>query len=154
MTASPDTGRRVRTGEWTAVGWSFLYFGYTYCPDICPLTLVEVANLRRQLRIRCENLDARYYLVSVDPQRDTPDALRRYLAPFDARFVGATGSPQTLARLLDDLGAGPDMPPAANAGYPGSLILVGPDATVRAQFLPPFDVALLTAAYLKARVRK
>ncbi|QRQ88853.1 SCO family protein [Cupriavidus oxalaticus] len=134
--------------------WTLVLLGDTHCGNPCRAALAALAGLYQRLSPTQKLATTQVLFVSLDPQRDTPDALRRYLAPFDARFVGATGSPQTLARLLDDLGAGPDMPPAANADYPGSLILVGPDATVRAQFLPPFDVTLLTAAYLKARVRK
>ncbi len=89
--------------------------------------------------------------VSLDPQRDTPTRLRTYLAPFDTRFLGGTATPAALGHLADDIHGGR---PASGEGKAGSLVLVGPDGTVRAEFLPPFDVELLTAEYLKTRARK
>ena len=52
--------------------WSFLYFGYTYCPDVCPLTLVELANVKRELEADGISPPTVFYFVSVDPRRDTP----------------------------------------------------------------------------------
>jgi protein SCO1/2 len=97
--------------------------------------------------------------VSLDPERDTPEILRRYLASFDARFIGASGSWQTLERLTEDLGISVRKPlhPATrvdNTSYAGSLVLIGPDGVVRAELLPPFDALLLTAEYLKTRARR
>jgi len=96
--------------------------------------------------------------VSFDPQGDTPALLQKYLAPFDSRFIGATAPWQTLKRLADDLNMSARLPEspvsAGNNSYHGSLLLMGPDGTVRGEFLPPFDVLLLTAEYLKTRARK
>src|SRR5512134_459168 len=52
--------------------WSFLYFGYTYCPDVCPLALIELASVKTLLATESTGVAAEYYLVSVDPARDTP----------------------------------------------------------------------------------
>jgi cytochrome oxidase Cu insertion factor (SCO1/SenC/PrrC family) len=81
------------------------------------------------------------------------------MEPFDKRFVGVTGSRQTLKRLVDDLSVSVRVAAAPGAGdvsknsYSGSLLLMGPDGTVRSELLPPFDVLLLTAEYLKTRAR-
>src|SRR5688572_258963 len=74
--------------------WSFLYFGYTYCPDVCPLTLVELAELKKLLAANGVAESTRYYLVSVDPERDTPERLREYVAYFDSELRGLTGTPE------------------------------------------------------------
>jgi len=97
--------------------------------------------------------------VSLDPERDTPENLRQYLASFDERFIGVTGSLQTLRGLTGDLGVSVPNPskPASrvdNTSYAGSLVLIGPDGVVRAELLPPFDPLLLTAEYLKTRARR
>ncbi len=134
--------------------WTLVLLGDTHCGAPCGAALTALTGMYQRISTTQKLATTQVLFVSLDPQRDTPDALRRYLSPYDARFMGATGSPQTLARMIDDLGARPGVPPAPNAAYPGSLTLVGPDATVHGQFLPPFDVPLLTAAYLKARVRK
>ena len=79
--------------------WSFVYFGYTYCPDVCPLTLVALASLKGQLAAEQPAARIVYYLVSVDPRRDTPERLREYVSYFDSTFRGLTGSPSSLAAL-------------------------------------------------------
>ena len=75
--------------------WNLLFFGYTFCPDICPATLAELRQLRTKLP---EDAKQRMQpvLVSVDPERDTPEQLKKYLEYFGAGFIGLTGS-------LDDI---------------------------------------------------
>jgi protein SCO1/2 len=128
--------------EALAGGWSFLYFGYTYCPDICPLTLVEVANLRRQLRIRCDGLDARYYLVSVDPQRDTPERLREYVRYFDRDFHGVTGRAAEIDKLVKKVGAFYELPAdrsndAYLVGHSSTVTVIDPEGKLHAVFTMP-----------------
>jgi protein SCO1/2 len=74
---------------------ALVYFGYTRCPDICPLTLVCVAQSRRLLAANGRSIDA--YFITVDPERDTPARLREYLANFDPPVVGLTGTDAELA---------------------------------------------------------
>jgi protein SCO1/2 len=70
--------------------WLVIYFGYTFCPDICPTTMMELAQALQALGRRAEEVQAIF--ISVDPQRDKPDLLAEYLNTFDPRFVGLTGS--------------------------------------------------------------
>ena len=72
-------------GKWLAV-----YFGYTFCPDICPTTMMELAQAFRALGPRAAAVQAIF--VTVDPRRDKPDILAEYLKAFDQRFVGLTGT--------------------------------------------------------------
>ncbi len=74
-----------------------MFFGFTYCPDICPTTLARLMSLMGKLGPDAENLQV--ILVSVDPERDTPPVLKSYLAAFDPRFVGLTGTPEQLANM-------------------------------------------------------
>ncbi|MFZ5721399.1 MAG: SCO family protein [Pseudomonadota bacterium] len=73
--------------------WSVVFFGFTHCPDICPTTLFELAQVEPALGARAENFQA--VLISVDPQRDTPEQMRAYVAnpAFPKRLVGLTGTP-------------------------------------------------------------
>ena len=73
-----------------------VYFGYTQCPDECPLTLANARWAIEQLGERGERLD--FVLVTVDPINDTPAVLRAYLDRFDTRFIGLTGSDEHLAQ--------------------------------------------------------
>lgn len=137
--------------------WTFVLLGDTHCGQRCAAPLSALAGMYRRIA-RTQALETTQVLfVSSDPARDSPVVLRNYLARFDERFIGATGPSPTLQRLADDLGA--DLTPAgladATAGnHEIALLLVGPDGAIRAEFLPPFDVELLTAAYLKTRLRR
>lgn len=74
-----------------------LVFGYTACGDVCPVTAGMLAQARRKLGARAEKLQVVF--VSVDPERDTPAALREYLARFDKSFIGITGTAQQMAAI-------------------------------------------------------
>jgi protein SCO1/2 len=134
--------------------WSLLFFGYTYCPDICPLTLVELAAMKRELAASASSLRADYYLVSVDPRRDTPERLREYVAYFDPDFRGLTGSPDALAALAhatETVFAIPDGQDADNylVSHSSNVIVLDPRGAVHAIFTPPHDPARLAADFTK-----
>ena len=70
--------------------WTLIFFGFTHCPDICPTTMAELAELKAQL-VGTEASDARVVMLSVDPARDTPERLAQYVPYFHADFIGVTG---------------------------------------------------------------
>ena len=70
--------------------WTLIFFGFTHCPDICPTTMADLAELKAQL-VGTEASDARVVMLSVDPARDTPERLAQYVPYFHADFVGVTG---------------------------------------------------------------
>lgn len=76
---------------------TLLYFGYTHCPDVCPTTLATLAHTLDMLGDDARNVQVLF--VSVDPQRDTPQVLKRYTAAFGPEFTGLTGSDSQLRRL-------------------------------------------------------
>mgnify|MGYP001795434024 CR=1 FL=1 len=81
---------------------SLVFFGLTYCPDICPATLVNIKNAYDRLP---EGVEAPQTLfISVDPERDTPDALTRYLSldAFTDNVVGLTGTPEQIRAVADE----------------------------------------------------
>jgi protein SCO1/2 len=75
-----------------------IYFGYTYCPDICPATLANVAQAIRSMS-ESQAKDIQLIMVSLDPARDTPDKLKEYVAHFHPSFIGVTGSDEELAEV-------------------------------------------------------
>ena len=134
--------------------WSLLYFGYTYCPDVCPLTLVELARLKPLL----ETKRVEYYFVSVDPRRDTPARLREYVAYFDPELHGLTGSPQELAELAAAAETVFDVPEGEDAdnylvSHSSNVVLLDPRARVHAVFAPPHEPATLAAEFTKVAAR-
>ncbi len=74
-----------------------IYFGYTFCPDICPATLANVGQALRELGDDAE--DVQLIMISLDPERDTPEKLAAYVAHFHPSFIGATGTPEELAEV-------------------------------------------------------
>jgi protein SCO1 len=86
-------------------GWSFLFFGYTNCPDVCPATLATLATLEKHLRAAGAAPRPKVVFVSLDAARDTPAQLARYVPYFDPEFVGVTAKDQpTIEGLARDLG--------------------------------------------------
>lgn len=94
-------GRPVSEADF-AGGFVLLYFGYSFCPDVCPTALLTMADARARL---AEPGRVRPVLVTVDPARDTPERLADYLAAFGPDFVGLTGPQPEIARLARRFGA-------------------------------------------------
>lgn len=74
-----------------------LYFGYTFCPDVCPATLAEIAGAMDILGKDAK--DVQTIMISVDPERDTPEQLAEYVAHFDPNFLGVTGTEEEVAEI-------------------------------------------------------
>ena len=82
--------------------WSFVFFGYTNCPDVCPTTLSVLNSVAQKLGDLDE--DIRFVFLSVDPERDTPEVIGQYVANFGADTIGVTGELSELRKLTDGLG--------------------------------------------------
>ena len=74
-----------------------LYFGYTFCPDVCPTTLSELSKALDILGSEAKNVQV--IMISVDPQRDTPEILAEYVTHFHPSFIGVTGAPEEIAQV-------------------------------------------------------
>ena len=82
-----------------------LFFGFTYCPDVCPTTLTTLAAARDDLESAGMDTKALQILfITVDPERDTPEQLKQYLSLFDANVTGLTGSPDKVRLALQQFG--------------------------------------------------
>lgn len=81
---------------------SAVFFGFTYCPDVCPTTLFEMDAWLNELGPEGENIRA--YFVSVDPERDTPEVLARYIGNVTDKVTGITGEPEDVARMARSFG--------------------------------------------------
>jgi protein SCO1/2 len=78
---------------------SLMFFGFTYCPDVCPTALAEVSGWLTELGAEAGDLEV--YFVTVDPERDRPELLATYLGAFDPRIVGITGPVDAVHAMLD-----------------------------------------------------
>ncbi|WP_457788369.1 SCO family protein [Pseudomonas sp. PL-6] len=126
--------------------WSLLFFGYTFCPDICPATLAQLRQLQGQLPEETR-ARLRLVLVSVDPKRDTPEQLKKYLSYFDAGFVGLTGEEATLQKFANAVSI-PYIPADTSkdnytVDHSGNLVIIGPDGTQRGFIRAPINNAKL-----------
>jgi len=83
--------------------WTFLFFGYTSCPDVCPTTLNEMAILKKRLAKTTQRNKIQVVFISVDPARDTPEHLKNFVAYFDNEFIGATGTIDQLNVLTEQV---------------------------------------------------
>jgi protein SCO1/2 len=134
-TSGARVDQRLLEGHWSAV-----YFGYTYCPDVCPTTLSALGAAIGQLGADSARL--KVVFITVDPERDTPARLRDYLATpsFPKSMIGLTGSPSAIARAAaawrvyyKRSGAGPDY----SVDHTSVVYLMDPQA----RFVRPLDFA-------------
>ena len=84
--------------------WDLVFFGFTHCPDICPTTLQVLATARTELEKRGQSPLPRIVLVSVDPERDTPEILGQYVDYFGEGNLGITGTLEEITKLTSGLG--------------------------------------------------
>ena len=120
---------------------ALVYFGYTNCPDICPTTLFNAARAREMMGSAGDRLQV--IMVSVDPQRDTADALGTYVGHFDDTFLGVTGNPDDLSRVATLFGIHVKQNEGSvEEGYTvdhtGSLMAIDPEGSIRVLY--PHDV--------------
>jgi protein SCO1 len=132
---------------------AMVFFGYTTCPDVCPLTMAHLAQARKQLGAEAQQVDA--YFVTVDPERDSPQRLREYLGKFDPAIVGLTGTDAELERARQIFGVVAqrrDVPGSAVAyfmDHSAGLYLIDPASRLRV--VEPYG---LTPAEIAADVRR
>jgi len=133
--------------------WSFLFFGYTHCPDICPSTLASLSKLREQLTKGINgSKNVQFVFISVDPKRDTAAILKQYTGYFDPSIVGVTGSELELRNLTGQLGALFEVESAPDKEnyqvyHTSVLFLINPQGQYVASLMPPFDISTISRRF-------
>jgi protein SCO1/2 len=84
--------------------WSFIFFGFTHCPDICPITLSVLSQVQKKLAAKDTTDNVQIIFVSVDPKRDTPDQVANYVSFFSENLIGLTGTEEQIAGLARQIG--------------------------------------------------
>ena len=79
-----------------------IFFGFTHCPDVCPMTLNKMDIVLDKLKEKNKSL--KFFFISVDPERDTPEVVKNYLSSFDNNFIGITGDPEKIFLLSQSWG--------------------------------------------------
>ena len=150
----PDVMMTNQDGQPVAINelkgkWSLLFFGYTFCPDICPTTLAQLRQIKSELPAEAGD-KLQIILVSVDPHRDTPQQLKQYLGYFDPQFIGlAPKSVEELQTVANALSI-PFIPadtskPNYTVDHSGNLAVIGPDGTQRGFIRAPLNNVKLVA---------
>lgn len=154
-----DPNGRSITNEDFRGRFQLISFGYTYCPDICPTTLVEMAEILKQLGDKASRVQPIF--ISVDPERDTGKILKTYTEFFDPRILGLTASPALVRRAADNFkiryakvrepGAAPDR---YSVDHSAGMILLGPDGTFIKKFAfatPAVEISTQIEAFIDRR---
>jgi len=128
FTLTDDTGATV--SEKTLAGKPYaMYFGYTFCPDVCPTTLFDLSRWIKKLGPDADKLN--YVFVTVDPERDTVKSMHAYLSSFDQHIRGYTGTPAQIAQIAKEYRVYYKKIPSADGGYTmdhsAIIYLMGPD---------------------------
>ena len=122
---------------------SLVFFGYTHCPDVCPTTLVKLAQVKKTAGLA----GMQVLFVTVDPQRDTPHVVGTYAHGFDPTFIGLTGDQAAIDKATKEF-----MVPAVRVDMPGGdysmdhsalIFIVNSKAQILGFFSPPFDTQRL-----------
>ena len=133
--------------------WTVVFIGFTFCPDVCPTTLAELAQAQRQWEDLPEAVRPRVLFVSVDPERDTPERAGEYAAAFHPDILAATADIPALEAFTRSLSL-VFMKVAPPEGFPdsqytidhsGSLAVLDPQARMAGVISPPFDPAAIAA---------
>jgi len=140
--------------------WTLLLLEDSGCSTPCEAALSVLSGLYRRIHATAAIRTMQVVLVVSEPLGDPGAQPGQDLARFDPRFIGAQGAQPTLQGLAHDLGVA--LPGPANETSSGSVTrsgagsiwVIGPDGILRAELLPPFDVQLLTAAFMKTRARR
>ena len=141
--------------------WSFIFFGYTHCPDVCPLTL----GILGQAFTLLENNPAAFQeiqgvFISVDPKRDTPELAKEYASYFSSKFTGVTGDPAQLDALSRQMSAlytiHPKEPKESGDNYlvshNSTIFLVDPQGRLYGRFPPPQAPQEIAEVFIKIRM--
>ena len=123
--------------------WNVLFFGFTFCPDICPITMRMLSRIEKE--IDSQELDKiRIFLVTVDPDRDSPDQLKVYLENFSENFIGLTGGLDQIYNFATRVNA--PFSPISNSKDPhytvdhtGSIVLIDPNGNYAGFFRAPHN---------------
>lgn len=136
-----QNGRTVRDSDF-AGKYRLVYFGYAFCPDVCPTDLQKLGKAMRDLEKADPALAAKLVpiFITVDPERDTPPVVKQFVANFHPKMVGLTGSPEAIAKVAKQYGVYfKKMPPPTPGGgylvdHMAAIFLMGPKGEPMAIF--------------------
>jgi protein SCO1/2 len=122
---------------------TLVFFGFTHCPDVCPTTLALLSSVQKQVAIP----GLKVALISVDPERDTPQQLGKYISSFGGDLIGLTGTPSEIVKATKSFGVASSRVELPGGSYTmdhsATVFAVDAGARIVAVFTPPFNAAAL-----------
>nr|MBS0020749.1 SCO family protein [Gammaproteobacteria bacterium] len=152
-----DHSRQAFSLERLKGKWTFLFFGYTHCPDVCPVTLSVLADVERRLAQAKQPLEnIQVVFVSLDPQRDNQERLQQYVQYFNPSFLGVTGDQERLTELTRQLGIVHTRVARGSSDdylvdHTASILLTDPDARLVAVFGLPHNAETISSRFVTIR---
>lgn len=138
--------------------WSLVFFGFTYCPDVCPTTLALLNQFYQQQQSGDYFQDLQIILASVDPARDTPDKLHQYVQFFNKDFIGVTGEFLDLHRFATQLNVPFSKVPGGGENYTvehgSNIAIINPRGHYVGFFRPPLSLSQLNVGYQSLRANR
>jgi protein SCO1/2 len=136
--------------------WTFMFFGYTRCPDVCPTTLAVMQNIATVLERDPRQIKSQFVFVSIDPQRDSLSGLGGFVEYFNPGFIGLSGNPAQLQGLVQQIGVEAKRLKGDNAGnylmsHTSAIMLIDPQARLQAKFPPPHERAGILKLFYSSR---
>jgi protein SCO1 len=138
FTLVDDTGVQVSEADLKGKS-TVMYFGYTFCPEVCPTTLTDLVQWMQMIGRDADRLN--YVFVTVDPERDTPKVMHDYVSAFDPRIRGLTGTSEQIAKVTKEYGVYYKRIPTSDGGYvmDHSAVLYMMDPNVRFVGVIPYQ---------------
>lgn len=152
-----DHNRQTFTPDDLQNKWTFWFFGFTHCPDICPITLGTLSTVVDQLQTEHAIEDTNIVFVSVDPERDNPEQLKSYVNAFSEKVIGVTTKRTELDLFLKNIGVVAVKQPVTDSeseyliNHSSAVFLIAPDTGISAIFSSPHTVAGISKDFLAIR---
>ncbi|MGM0450578.1 MAG: SCO family protein [Pseudomonadota bacterium] len=129
--------------------WTLAFLGFTNCPDICPNTMATLSKADKRISDRAT--EPQFLMITADPERDTPEALSRYVTFFGDDFRGVTGDTETLRNLASNLNATFNQSTDADGNpvveHSAHLAIISPDGRLAGLIQKPFDAETVATTY-------
>lgn len=148
-----DQHETTTTEESMQGQWNLVFFGFTHCPDVCPMTLSVVRDVVEDIKADDNLPNPQVTFVTVDPKRDTPEKLNDYMAFFNPEFTGLTGDLNAIYELTRPMNvvaqftANDENPDAYTVDHTASIFLIDPELKVRGSFKVPHETESILADY-------
>ena len=133
--------------------WTFVFFGFTHCPDVCPATIAQLKKIKKDIHSNTDyGAVTQFFFVSVDPQRDSLEHLSAYMKYFDPSFIAMTGEQNKISTFEEQLGAfhrlgKKNADGNYNVQHSADIFLINTRAELIAKFQPPMDTEIITQQF-------